>query len=346
MSKSLLVDRGALIQLALPCGPATVIVDRKLSEFDVIAVETGGASALRGALLKRETVRDKLYIVKHTDYENASRIGFELVNGLCDQATNDKAVQHEIRRYIASRQPLAENAEMVIKYVLKLFFLAYSLEAHIFLANYRFLLYRSIIESIGGMLIIRNEDILDVCILNQQCRLFQDCRLDVRRVEAFAINDATQSGRQQREEKVSGKHVFLSYCHDNTEEVQRFRDDLTSFGIKVWWDKEIQPGQDWKFEIKKSLRTAGAFILCLSNEALSRQKSGLFPEANDAISQYREYQPGSVFIIPVRLTPCEIPMIGIDSTRSLDDLQYVDLFPEARRSDGIDKIVKTLKSIL
>src|SRR5689334_9700214 len=103
------------------------------------------------------------------------------------------------------------------------------------------------------------------------------------------------------------KHVFLSYCRDNMDQVARLRGDLSAAGESVWWDQDIQPGQDWKLEIRQAMKDAYAVVLCFSKESQARNRSGIYPEALDAISAYREYAPGSIFLIPVRLSECEIP---------------------------------------
>jgi len=111
----------------------------------------------------------------------------------------------------------------------------------------------------------------------------------------------------------------------------------------VWWDQDILPGQDWKFEIRKAMRNAYAVVLCLSQETAARTTSGIYPEALDAIEAYREYSPGSTFLIPVRLSDCEVP-IEIDGTRMLDRLQFVDLFPSAQRATGLARLVTALRA--
>ncbi|MEM9266593.1 MAG: toll/interleukin-1 receptor domain-containing protein [Cyanobacteria bacterium P01_F01_bin.13] len=123
------------------------------------------------------------------------------------------------------------------------------------------------------------------------------------------------------------KHVFLSYCRDNANEVNRLHGELLAAGEPVWWDQDILPGQDWKLEIRKAMKDAYAVLLCLSKETGERTTSGIYPEALDAIKVYRNYAPGSIFLIPVRLSECDIPMIEIDDTRTLSRLQRVDLFP-------------------
>ncbi len=137
--------------------------------------------------------------------------------------------------------------------------------------------------------------------------------------------------------------VFLSYCHDDGEQARTLHDDLCAAGFKVWWDKDILPGQDWRLEIHRAMRDSSAVILCLSHATQSRRKSGIFPEARDAIAAYRELAPGSIFLIPVRFSECEVPFLEIDSTRNLADLQYVDLFPDSRRKEGLQRLVASIR---
>jgi len=139
------------------------------------------------------------------------------------------------------------------------------------------------------------------------------------------------------------QHVFLSYCRDNIDAVRQLRAELLAAGERVWWDQDILPGQMWKDEIRQAMQESYAVLLCLSQEAMARTTSGIFPEAMDAIAQYRLYQPGSIFLIPVRLSACTIPPIEISATRNLQDLQYVDLFPAAVRAGALQRIVAALQ---
>lgn len=122
------------------------------------------------------------------------------------------------------------------------------------------------------------------------------------------------------------------------------RDALVSAREKVWWDQDILPGQDWNYEIRQALRTAAIFLICLSAEGEARSKSGIYPEALDAIGIYRERKPATIFIIPVRLSPCSVPQIQIDATRTLDSIQYIDLFPASVWSANIARLVSAIKS--
>lgn len=139
-------------------------------------------------------------------------------------------------------------------------------------------------------------------------------------------------------------HLFLSYCHDNADEVAKLRDDLIKAGENVWWDGDILPGQDWELAINQAMKRSYAVLLCLSKESQMRAVSGIYPEAMNAIEAYRRYKPGSIFLIPVRLSECEIPPIKIDGTRTLDQLQYVDLFPSSKRDANLRRLIQSIQA--
>jgi hypothetical protein len=146
------------------------------------------------------------------------------------------------------------------------------------------------------------------------------------------------------EKGTSKKHVFLSYCRDNDEQVRTLHDDLRTAGEDVWWDKDILPGQKWKLEIRKAIKNSYAVVLCFSKELTARLESGVYPEVDHALSIYRRQTPGSIFLIPVRVSDCEIPDIDIDDRRDIGDLTYVDLFPALKRADGLKRLLQALKS--
>ena len=151
-------------------------------------------------------------------------------------------------------------------------------------------------------------------------------------------------GQSQKEMPVKKKHVFISYLRENRQQVARVRDTLQAVGEPVWWDGDLLPGADWSRELRRQVDAAYAIIFCFSAESAARTSSGMYPEALDAIRIYRELAPGNIFIIPVRLSECQIPDVEIDATRTLRSLQYVDLFPESAWGAGIDKIVASIRA--
>jgi hypothetical protein len=119
---------------------------------------------------------------------------------------------------------------------------------------------------------------------------------------------------------------------------------LLAAGEAVWWDQDILPGENWKTEIRKALKESYAFIFCSSKETESRTESEIYPELAGAIDTYRNYAPGGIFLIPVRLSECDIPLVEIGGAVTLDQLQRVDLFPSANRTDGLNRLLQALKN--
>jgi hypothetical protein len=115
--------------------------------------------------------------------------------------------------------------------------------------------------------------------------------------------------------------------------------------VNIWWDQDILPGQNWKHEIQKAMKNSLAVIICLSENLEKRASSGVYPEISNAIEAYQKLPPGSIFLIPVKLSECYIPSIQIDSNRALDDIQHVDLYPTEARKKGMEKLIKSINQV-
>ncbi|QEG43549.1 toll/interleukin-1 receptor domain-containing protein [Roseimaritima ulvae] len=140
--------------------------------------------------------------------------------------------------------------------------------------------------------------------------------------------------------------VFLSYCHDDQEEVQQIRDELSSRGFDVWWDDVLLGGQDWKQEVAEAIRESKAVVACFSQRVQERERTQLMPELREAITVLKQLPPGRSFLIPIRLSECVIPDLRIDATTSITDLHYIDLFPPESRPNSMSKLVSSLHAAL
>jgi len=138
-------------------------------------------------------------------------------------------------------------------------------------------------------------------------------------------------------------HLFLSYCREDKTQVNRLREDLLNAGEVVWWDQDLDAGEDWRLAIRKAMKNSYAVVVCLSRQTEARIESGMYPELSNAIAAYRDYAPGSVYLIPVKLSECEIPLVQIDGHRTLDNLHFVELFPDSQWEAGVQLLVKALR---
>ena len=122
------------------------------------------------------------------------------------------------------------------------------------------------------------------------------------------------------------EHVFVSYCHENMDAVDRLCENLTSRGINVWLDRNaLEPGTHWKRAIQQAIHQGVYFIACFSEESNAREQTYMSEELTLAVEKLRERPFDKVWFIPVKLNECEIPDIDIGDGATLRDLQYVNL---------------------
>jgi hypothetical protein len=95
---------------------------------------------------------------------------------------------------------------------------------------------------------------------------------------------------------------------------------------------DLLPGQVWEREIPAKVQRSDAALVCLS--ATSIGKAGyLQREIKYALDAAEEQSNDSIFLIPGRLEPCDVP-------ERLRRWQRVDLFG----SDGYDRLVTALQA--
>jgi TIR domain/Protein of unknown function (DUF3298)/Deacetylase PdaC len=125
--------------------------------------------------------------------------------------------------------------------------------------------------------------------------------------------------------------VFISYAKEDSEKVSRIHADLKASGYQPWMDvHDIAPGQDWKFALQRAISTCDAAIICLSTKSVS--KTGYVQvEVKEFLEQRKRRPEGSIYLIPVRLEPCQIPS-------ELAEVHYADLFEQG----GWEKVIASL----
>jgi len=130
------------------------------------------------------------------------------------------------------------------------------------------------------------------------------------------------------------KHVFLVYAHSDKNAVRRLYHRITRDGIKAWLDeKELLPGQNWKYEIRQAILRSDIVIVCLSGQ-FNKQGGFRHEELKIALEKGKSFPEDEIFLIPARLEKCDLP-------EHLRPWQCVDLF----ESDGYKKLLKTLSKV-
>lgn len=131
--------------------------------------------------------------------------------------------------------------------------------------------------------------------------------------------------------------VFLSYAREDHRLAERIYLDLRRAEINVWMDtKCLLPGQDWKREVKKSIKESAYFIALISSKSINK-RGYVQSEMKEALNVATEIPAGQIFIIPVRL----------ENVTPIDDellhLNWVDLYQSYNK--GIGRILSVLANL-
>lgn len=116
--------------------------------------------------------------------------------------------------------------------------------------------------------------------------------------------------------------VFLAYAKEDRAQVIKLAAALKKAGFEPWRDEEkLLPGQNWPRAIQRAIELSDFFVMCFS--ARSVAKRGFFhSELRHALDVAACVPLDEIFLIPVRLSDCEIPLQISRKT------QYIDLFPD------------------
>lgn len=131
-----------------------------------------------------------------------------------------------------------------------------------------------------------------------------------------------------------GAKLFLSYARADALQVGQLHDNLYTAGHKPWMDtKCLVGGEKWEVAIRKAIREADFFILCLSSRSINR-RGFIQKEIRQALSILEEMLEEDIYLIPVRLEDC--PMVD----QHLETLQWIDLF----EPDGFQRLVHAIQT--
>jgi TIR domain len=126
--------------------------------------------------------------------------------------------------------------------------------------------------------------------------------------------------------------LFLIYAHSDKKVVRKLYQRITRNHINAWLDeKDLMPGQNWKYEIRQAILGSNIVIVCLSRQ-FNKQGGFRHEELQIALEKARSFPDREIFIIPARLEKCDLP-------EPLRQWQCVDLF----EADGFRKLLGSIK---
>ena len=127
--------------------------------------------------------------------------------------------------------------------------------------------------------------------------------------------------------------TFLCHASPDKPTVRKLYAKLKEDGFEPWLDEEsILAGQDWELEITKALRACDVIIVCSSQQSVS--KTGYVQkEIRFALDRALEQPEGAIFLIPLKLQPCDLP-------ERLSRYQWVKYYEE----DGHQRLTRALRA--
>jgi hypothetical protein len=116
--------------------------------------------------------------------------------------------------------------------------------------------------------------------------------------------------------------VFLSYAKEDQATVKKLYDELQKAGFEPWMDvAKLMPGQDWPRAIQQAIDVTDFILVNFSHRSVG--KRGHFQcELRHALEAADRMPLGEIFLVPVRLSECDVPNEIARTT------QYIDLFPD------------------
>lgn len=132
--------------------------------------------------------------------------------------------------------------------------------------------------------------------------------------------------------------IFISYSSNDREKVKRLAEALRQErDVQVWIDTErILPGDDIVEEMKKGIREADKFLICLSPSFNSRPPtSWVKKELKMAILE--ENERGQGIIIPVRIKK------GGKMPEEIGTKAYADLSTKKRWQRNIPRLIEAVR---
>lgn len=136
------------------------------------------------------------------------------------------------------------------------------------------------------------------------------------------------------------KTIFISYAREDKENALLIYNLLKSHGFSPWIDvHDLSPGQQWELEIDKAIKNCDMFVACLSTKSVSK-RGFVQSELKKALTVLETIPEDEVFLIPVRLEPCDVP-------QRLARFQWSDYFSDKGSTDLLRAVYRYLaKDIL
>lgn len=142
-----------------------------------------------------------------------------------------------------------------------------------------------------------------------------------------------EASKELRHKKHAAERVaFLSHSSKDKAFIRQIATDLSAEGIAVWLDEQrIHVGDSIPEKIAQGLAQSDFFLVALSEHSVGSE--WVKRELNNALIQ--EISKRKIAILPLKLSPCEIPTL-------IADKKYADFSRSYR--EGLDDLIAAIKA--
>lgn len=126
-------------------------------------------------------------------------------------------------------------------------------------------------------------------------------------------------------------HVFLSYAQTERDRIRPLAEAMEERGLDVFWDYELQPGQEWRDVIGARLEDAGCVVVAWTHESIGRR--WVREEASRGANRR--------ILVPVRLDDVAAPL-------GFGEIHAADLTGWAgdKTDERIDRLCTAVRAVL
>ena len=134
--------------------------------------------------------------------------------------------------------------------------------------------------------------------------------------------------------------IFLAHASEDKPLIRSLHARLTAVGFKLWLDEvDLIPGMNWKDEIRMQIKECDVFLACLTPN--SAKTGFLRNEFEYALEQYAIKRAGNIYLIPIKLSPCEIPAVYNEIRQvNLRDFHWLEYYLD----DGFEKLLRSIQA--
>jgi hypothetical protein len=117
--------------------------------------------------------------------------------------------------------------------------------------------------------------------------------------------------------------IFASYARSDRRRVEPVLHELISRGVRIWWDRNLRPGEQYSSEIERRLGECKALLVFLSEASIAKKaENWVYVETKFAKEKGKE-------IIPVQLEQLALPLDWRALLETVQRVEAMDRDPTA-----------------